>query len=735
MRREFLESAANWDLEANYLKKTKKERKKESTRLPIRTPNGIFVRPDDEDDAVSNSSEEEFTGSDGEGSGKDDGGPQRQPSPPKPSVPEHVQIREAQEELARIALLLNEEPEENPGAFKALAAVGTQYPSVAVQKLVLATQLAVYKDVIPGYRIRAPGADDADGSGGKMLSKEVRRLRTYETALVAGYQAYLKELARYARSGSGQGRQPGKGSGSQQQDQQQHGMSSVAISCACALVTAVPHFNFRTDLLRIVVGRLSRRPRRTATKDGNGGDDGADRNFDKCCEALETLFREDEEGRPSFEAVGLLAKMMRACDYEVDERVLDLFLHLRLLSEFSGTASADRVETSGTAGSGDGSKAVLSAKHPKSKKRDFRTKRERKHLKEQKALERDMALADALVSHEERERMQSETLKLVFATYFRVLKLRRPRLMGAVLEGLAKYAHLINQDFFGDLLEALKDLVRDTDMLLENSGDEDEDAQRAAKAAKASKTAGENQDTDGSGPPSTSLRNRDPAREALLCTVTAYALLAGQDAHAARGTLHLDLSFFTAHMYRDLLSLCLRGDLEDHSRLGDTPSASTTNPPNKKSTNRVVNYQTLSALLLRCLSALLLPRWQARALPPTLLAAFVKRIGTASLQTPERTTRALLTLLADIARVPGNKGKIGSLWHTEMRRGDAGLMGSASIFGPGGGGVGGPDGEGAVFGEQALATTVWEGEILRRHYCPAVREGVKVLESLVANMN
>merc|ERR1712169_54527 len=128
-------------------------------------------------------------------------------------------------------------------------------------------------------------------------------------------------------------------------------------------------------------------------------------------------------------------------------------------------------------------------------------------VKEQKALDKDLQQADALVSHEERERMQSETLKLVFATYFRVLKARVPQLMGAVLEGLAKYAHLINQDFFGDLLEALKDLVRYADKDAEGEGDEEQED--------------EEDDTP----------DRNLTREALLCTVTAYALLAGQDAH------------------------------------------------------------------------------------------------------------------------------------------------------------------------------------------------------------
>ena len=107
------------------------------------------------------------------------------------------------------------------------------------------------------------------------------------------------------------------------------------------------------------------------------------------------------------------------------------------------------------------------------------------------------------------------------------------------MEGLAKYAHLINQQFFGDLLEALKDLIRYSDMPDVDTDDEDEE---------------EEEDDE----PTV----RDTSRESLLCTTTAFALLAGQDAHNARSDLHLDLSFFITNLYRSLLSLAVNPDLE-----------------------------------------------------------------------------------------------------------------------------------------------------------------------------
>lgn len=51
-------------------------------------------------------------------------------------------------------------------------------------------------------------------------------------------------------------------------------------------------------------------------------------------------------------------------------------------------------------------------------------------------------------------------MKHVFMTYFRILK-RMPNtaLLGPVLEGLAKFAHMINVEFFEDLVSSLNDIV------------------------------------------------------------------------------------------------------------------------------------------------------------------------------------------------------------------------------------------------------------------------------------
>ncbi len=62
--------------------------------------------------------------------------------------------------------------------------------------------------------------------------------------------------------------------------------------------------------------------------------------------------------------------------------------------------------------------------------------------------------------------------------------------------------------------------------------------------------------------------------------------------------------------------------------------------------------------------------------------------------------------------------KIKALWNTEERRGD-GMFDALS---------------GEVEGSNPFAATVWEGELLRRHFSPAVRDGMKAVEKNILGL-
>jgi nucleolar complex protein 3 len=641
----FLKNASKWDLEQDYETRPRKlNKKKENKRLPVRTVEGWVAPPTAPD--VKEEESDSFLGS-GDDEDEEPAEEEEVEEKQKPKIPARQQILEAKEELARIASLLNEDPEEHIHALKTLAALADS-ENFTVKKLTLATQLSIFKDLIPGYRIR-PLSEEAMG---EKISKDVKKLRTFEQRLVTGYQDYVNQLGKLAKS-------------SGHKNEQNASLATVAVSCACNLITAVPHFNFRGELLKLLIGKLSTRR--------------VDADFVRCREALETLFETDEEGNASLEAVTMLTKMMKGKNYHFDESVLNTFLHLRLLAEFSQKASYDRV---------DKAEEEMTAKKMKPK-REFRTKRLRKDLKEKKAIEKEFKEADAAVSHEERDRMQAETLKMVFVAYFRILKARSPKLMGAVLEGLARYAHLINQDFFGDILEALRDIITTAEVSAAAavSDDEDEDASDS--------------DDDNEIP------ERNLTRESLLCVITAFALLEGQDAAKAASTLKLDLSFFITHLYRTLHPVGLNPDIElsaNSLHLPDPNAPESRIPPNK------INVQTTIVLLIRSLSSVLLPAASLRAVPPLRVAAFAKQLMTISLHLPEKSCTAMLGLLNRITRSHGKK--VAPLWNTEERRGD-GVFDAL---------------KGEVEGSNAFAGTVWEGELLKKHFAPSVREAVGGVE-------
>tara|TARA_R110002003_G_scaffold40_11_gene2733 strand:+ start:16456 stop:18465 length:2010 start_codon:yes stop_codon:yes gene_type:complete len=640
----FLNNAAKWDLEQDYENRPRKlNKKKENKRLPVRTVEG-WVAPAPAAEEVKSEDSDSFLGSGDEDDEEQEEAPVEEE---KPKIPARQQIIEAKEELARIASLVNEDPEEHIHALKTLAALADS-ENTTVKKLALATQVAIFKDLIPGYRIR-PLSEEAMG---EKISKDVKKLRTFEQRLVTGYQAYVEHLGKLAKS-----------SGSK--NEQTASVASVAISCACNLIVAVPHFNFRGELLKILIGKLSTRR--------------VDADFVRCREALEKLFETDEEGNASLEAVTMLTKMMKGKNYHFDESVLNTFLHLRLLSEFAHKASYNSVDKA--------EDQQVNGKKLK-QKREFRTKRLRKDLKEKKAIEKEFREADAAVSHEERDRMQAETLKMVFVAYFRILKARSPRLMGAVLEGLARYAHLINQDFFGDILEALRDIITTAEVSAAAAVSDDEDA--------------EDEDDDDDEVP-----ERNLTRESLLCVITAFALLEGQDGTKTASTLKLDLSFFITHLYRTLHPVSLNPDIELSSKslhLPDPNAAESHIPTNK------INVQTTIVLLIRSLSSVLLPASALRAVPPLRVAAFAKQLMTISMHLPEKSCTAMLGLLNRVTRSHGKK--VAPLWNTEERRGD-GVFDAL---------------KGEVEGSNAFAGTVWEGEILKRHFAPSVREAVQGVE-------
>lgn len=230
------------------------------------------------------------------------------------SKPENESFLQLQERLARVALEIIEDPEENILKLSKIKEL-QQNGNVLEQKFAILSLSAIFKDIIPGYRIRPLTEVEKN----EKTTKEVRKLRNFEQTLVAYYQDFTKSLVKLT-----------KVSRKQTNLAVRNPLKDIAITAACSLLSAVPHFNFRTELVSILVSQVVRRK--------------VDSSFVKCRECLENFVREDEEGEASFEATRLLCKKMKDREFQIDQSTIEIFLHLRLLTEMEDRGSTRKVD-------------------------------------------------------------------------------------------------------------------------------------------------------------------------------------------------------------------------------------------------------------------------------------------------------------------------------------------------------------------------------------------------------
>lgn len=166
------------------------------------------------------------------------------------------------------------------------------HPNKLVVELAMLSCLLAFKDILPGYRIRPTNEAEKD----VILKKETKRLRDYENAILGAYQRYLKFLDSRVLTGL---RNPKK-TVSDWDIEAKLGLS--ALRCQCELLRAVPHFNYRTLLLNAVVTRAAQPENEVS---------------EVCCSTLEHLFKSDNNGEASYEAVRLIGQVIMASKYDV----------------------------------------------------------------------------------------------------------------------------------------------------------------------------------------------------------------------------------------------------------------------------------------------------------------------------------------------------------------------------------------------------------------------------------
>ncbi|KAH7340952.1 CBF/Mak21 family-domain-containing protein [Rhizoctonia solani] len=503
-----------------------------------------------------------------------------------------VRIEAAKEQLASICQEIMAEPENSLGLLRRLHTfalpnipggidkTGEQLPPTPndprIRTLALLSQLAIFKDIVPGYRIRAL----TEHEKAEKVSQAVQRTRDWEQGLVSVYQNYLKLLEAEVKAKSE--------------------LDQVALKCMCALLTSITHFNFNSNIMATIVARLSKRS--------------WDESSDLCSNALITMIRSDATGTPSLEAVRLLNRMIKERRFMIHPKVLNCLLHLRLKTELGVRANRETIDRPDE--KKERVKKLRKGKKANTKEGQvYLSKKAKKALKANKEIEGEMAEAAAEVDREERAQQQTETLKLLFVLYFRILKHPKPTpLLPAALEGISRYAHMVNVDFFKDLLQVLKELIE------RGSFHEEEEGEETSHGL---------------------VQESEVLRQRLLCISTAFELLGGQGE-----ALNIDLNEFVQHLYSLILPLSLSPNIES-------------SPQN--SAGKSIHLASSADLLFRALNKVFAPRTASTAHPPWRVAAFAKRLLTASTHFPPATSvRALELVHALIVKYPQLDALLGS---------------------------------------------------------------------------
>ncbi|KAJ4789323.1 Nucleolar complex protein 3-like protein [Rhynchospora pubera] len=332
--------------------------------------------------------------------------------------------------LAEIGMALLEGPEANIRSLKELLDFCKDRDPQVV-KLGLMSMLAVFKDIIPSYRIR----ELTDKELAMPVSEAVRKTRYYEYTLLRSYKSYLQKLIELQKEAI---------------------FKLVAVRCMCTLLEAAPHFNLSEKLLAGTVRNIS-------------SSDDVIRKL--CCEAIKSLFKNEGKhgGEGTVRAVRLIAQLVKKHNCQLHPDSLEVFLSLRFdedLGKHENKAEEKNKFTKNKKGKQEPMKHLPPSEKKKSKQELIAKTRGEVYA--------DYKAVSFAPDSEKRQRMQSDTLSAVFETYFRILKhavdASDPRFMSETsgfhaqpllapcLEGLGKFSHLIDLDFMADLMSCLNQL-------------------------------------------------------------------------------------------------------------------------------------------------------------------------------------------------------------------------------------------------------------------------------------
>lgn len=300
-----------------------------------------------------------------------------------------------------------------------------QEQDIVIRQLAMLSELAIFLDILPEYRIRTPSEADMETKVGKpLLKKKVQSLLESEISLLHGYQTFLKYCSSFVTNAAKKKVTSGvatPAAAPSSLSSAEHPLIETAVKCLTELLKAKYSFNFHLDLVKTLIPLAD-------------SSSGTIRRM--ACDAFKAVFCADKTYRVSSNIVQQFAAYISRKNYRIKRDIVDSLLVLPLDVTMQAGENA--------------------RKHVKSDR-----KKRRKLKKHGDSIKMGLKEAEAVVDPAERSRAQADILHEIVLIYFRILKQScDSQIIPSVLEGLSKFGNLINLDILIDLLNLLKSLLQ-----------------------------------------------------------------------------------------------------------------------------------------------------------------------------------------------------------------------------------------------------------------------------------
>lgn len=355
------------------------------------------------------------------------------------------QIPNKQAEIRKLSTEVLASPEEKLGDNMVLLLALCVDDSLLIKQLAVLSCAAIFADLMPAYRIREDNEERA--SDGPALSKEVKKLRRYERVFLHNYRAFVELLGVILSL-----RKPNpmtdadvalyENSRKQRKFHVKslkalHQMQLIATRALNKIFLSNPSFNHGESLVKLLIPCADR-------MDVVNGEAAQ-----VAVETIGALFEKRHELEQIYFTVLEMGRYVKSKKFRCNPRMLATFLRLSISDAI---ADIDIKNTSDR----------NSKQHV--------TKKEKKARKFGKMVDNKVREAEAERRRTDVERFQRQMAQSMFLTYFRVIKsTQNSPLLPVVLQGVARWCHLLNVDFMFEIVSALLKLLQQGNLPLQSA--------------------------------------------------------------------------------------------------------------------------------------------------------------------------------------------------------------------------------------------------------------------------